>query len=141
MEYSETLLDHFHHPRNAGALDAPEADGRGRKSRYAATRFASRCGSATTSSRRCGGRRSGCPPTIAAVSAASVLLEGCTLPQARTLDRDALATALGGIPARKAHAAVAGARHGEPGARRRSSQSTILTRDGSLLDIMGRSDD
>ena len=103
MEYSEALLDHFHHPRNAGALDAPETAAEGENPVCGDTlRIEMRIRDNVITEMRWSA--SGCPPTIAAVSAASVLLEGCTLPQARTLDRDALATALGGIPARKAHA-------------------------------------
>jgi nitrogen fixation protein NifU and related proteins len=102
-QYSEALLDHFHHPRNAGELDDPDAVAEGENPV---------CGDTVRISMRIRGDvitdirwlASGCPPTIASVSAASSLLEGRGLQEARALDHDALATALGGVPARKAHA-------------------------------------
>jgi NifU-like protein involved in Fe-S cluster formation len=103
MEYSEALIDHFHHPRNAGELDRPDAVAEGENPV---------CGDTLRIEMRIQGNlieqlrwsATGCPPTIAAASAASVLLEGRSVLDARRLDRDTLATALGGIPTRKAHA-------------------------------------
>jgi nitrogen fixation NifU-like protein len=48
---------------------------------------------------------SGCAPAIAAASVLSELVRGMAISEARTLDREAVADALGGLPARKAHAA------------------------------------
>lgn len=48
----------------------------------------------------------GCAPAIAAASVTSELLRGMTLEEARGLDRERIATALGGLPTRKAHAAM-----------------------------------
>lgn len=48
----------------------------------------------------------GCAPSIAAASVTSELVRGMTVEQARRLDREAIAAALGGLPARKAHAAL-----------------------------------
>jgi nitrogen fixation protein NifU and related proteins len=102
MQYSETLLDHFHHPRNAGELDHPDAVAEGENPVCGdKVHIEMRIRSDVITEMRWSA--TGCPPTIAAVSAASLLLEGCDLREARSLDRDALATALGGIPARKAH--------------------------------------
>lgn len=103
MEYSAELVDHFHHPRNAGALDNPNAVAEGENPV---------CGDKVRIEMLIEGEiisqmrwlASGCPPAIAAASAASVLLEGHSLQDARQIDRAALAGALGGVPARKAHA-------------------------------------
>lgn len=105
MEYSATLVDHFHHPRNAGELDNPNAVAEGENPI---------CGDTVRIEMsiqddvitRIRWSASGCPPAIAAASAASVLLEGRTLGDARRIDRAALAAALDGLPTRKAHAAT-----------------------------------
>lgn len=103
MEYSDSLIDHFDHPRNAGEIDRPDAVAEGENPVCGDTvRIAMRIQDDVIAQMRW--LATGCPPTIAAASAASVLLEGCSTRDARRLDRDTLATALGGIPARKAHA-------------------------------------
>ncbi len=48
----------------------------------------------------------GCPPTLACGSALAAMLEGLTLDQASQLTRADLTRALGGLPARKGHAAA-----------------------------------
>lgn len=53
-----------------------------------------------------GWQANGCVPAMAAASAMSEMLHGMALDQARALDRRAVADALGGLPARKAHAAL-----------------------------------
>jgi NifU-like protein involved in Fe-S cluster formation len=105
MVYSDALLDHFEHPRNAGELTTANVVAEGENpvcgdrlrvelqiqdGRIAAMRW----------------RAEGCAPAIAAASAASELLQGASLEDARRLDRNALSAALGGIPARKSHAAT-----------------------------------
>lgn len=103
--YSEAMLDHFERPRNVGAMDGADAE-------------------AEDENPICGDRlhlwlriadgvitdatwqAEGCAAAIAAASVTSELLRGMTLEQARILDRDQIATALGGLPARKAHAAM-----------------------------------
>jgi NifU-like protein involved in Fe-S cluster formation len=105
MVYSDALLDHFQHPRNAGELTTANVVAEGENpvcgdrlrvelqiqdGRIAAMRW----------------RTEGCAPAIAAASAASELLQGASLEDARRLDRNALSAALGGIPARKSHAAT-----------------------------------
>jgi nitrogen fixation NifU-like protein len=105
LPYSETLKDHLAHPRNAGALADADADAeqvnpvcgdrlrltlRARDGRIEAARFLAY----------------GCPPTLACGSALAQILEGLTLEEAARINRAQLAGALGGLPARKGHAAA-----------------------------------
>ena len=105
MPYSEALRDHLAHPRNAGVLEDADADveltnpvcgdrlrltisvsdGHVREARFLAY---------------------GCPPTLACASALTELIRGKTLADAARLTRDDLTNALGGLPARKGHAAA-----------------------------------
>lgn len=103
--FSEPLLDHFQSPRNAGPMDHADAE-------------------AEDENPICGDRlhmwfriedgvitevtwqAEGCVPAIAAASVTSELLRGMTIEQARTLDREQIAVALGGLPPRKAHATM-----------------------------------
>ena len=103
MEYSATLVDHFQHPHNVGELDDPDAVADGENPVCGDTlRIELRIQDDVITQIRW--LASGCPPAIAAASAASVLLEGSTLEAARRLDRAAIAAALDGIPSRKVHA-------------------------------------
>lgn len=103
--YSEDLLDHFQRPRNVGAMEGADAE-------------------AEDENPVCGDRlhvwlriedgaiseatwlAEGCAPAIAAASVTSELLRGMSVEEARRLDRDRVISALGGLPARKAHAAL-----------------------------------
>lgn len=105
MPYSETFKDHLAHPRNAGELaDAnavaeqsnPVCGDRLRLSllirdgRIQAARFLAY----------------GCPPTLATGSALAGMLEGMTVADALLLGRREIVNAVGGLPARKQHAAA-----------------------------------
>ena len=105
MAYSETLKDHLANPRNAGTLADADADAeqsnpvcgdrlrlslRVRRGRIEAARFLAY----------------GCPPTLACGSALAEMLEGLTLEEAASITRDKVAEAVGGLPARKSHAAA-----------------------------------
>lgn len=105
MPYSATFKDHLAHPRNAGEL--PEAsvvaeqsnpvcgdrlrlslivrDGRIEAARYLAY---------------------GCPPTLVCGSVLTELITGKTTVEAKTLTRNDLLDAIGGLPSRKHHAAA-----------------------------------
>ena len=103
--YSETVIDHFEHPRNAGEMDAPD-------------------GEATVRNPVCGDRMQvmlriadgriakmqwltrGCPPAIATSSWTSELVEGWTLAEAEALTREAIAEGIGGLPRDKVHCSV-----------------------------------
>ena len=105
MSYSETFKDHLAHPRNAGELSDADASAeltnpacgdrlrltlRIRDGRIIAARFLAY----------------GCPPTLACGSALTELLEGITTDEATRITRQQIIQALGGLPARKTHAAA-----------------------------------
>lgn len=100
LQYNATVLDHFHHPRNAGPL--PDANAvaenanpamhirlmlRIQEGRIEAAHFQTR----------------GCPASIATSSAATVLLTGRTIGEARALTRSDFLDAVDGLPKSKHH--------------------------------------
>jgi nitrogen fixation protein NifU and related proteins len=105
LSYSEAFKDHLAHPRNAGELananvvaeqSNPVCGDRLRLSllirdgRIEAARFLAY----------------GCPPTLASGSALAEMLEGMTIENALKLGRKEIVNAVGGLPARKQHAAA-----------------------------------
>ena len=103
--YSSKLLDHFRHPRNAGALE--DADGVGEVANPQSgdtTRLAIRVADAIVQDIRWQTR--GCSGSIAASSAASELVKGKPLAAALDLTHREIALALGGLPPAKAHCAI-----------------------------------
>lgn len=103
--HSEKVLDHFQHPRNVGVL--PEANG-------VATVENPQCGDTTRLFIRVEADRiadvrwqtRGCSTAIAASSAASEMIKGLPVSEARRLTRESIAEALGGLPAGKVHCSV-----------------------------------
>lgn len=103
--YSETVIDHFEHPRNAGEIPDPD-------------------GEATTANPVCGDRMRvqlkiadnriaevkwqtrGCPPAIATSSFASELVTGWALEDVEALTREQIAEGIGGLPKDKVHCSV-----------------------------------
>lgn len=103
--YSDTVMEHFEHPRNAGELEHPD-------------------GEATTANPVCGDRMRvmirvadgriaevrwqtrGCPPAIATSSFASEMVRGWRLEDVEALTRDRIAEAIGGLPRDKVHCSV-----------------------------------
>ena len=105
MPYSHKFNDHLTQPRNAGELSNANAiaeetnpvcgdrlrlslrviDGRIEAARFLAY---------------------GCPPTLACGSALAEMIEGVSLEEARALTKDQIVKAVGGLPARKHHAAA-----------------------------------
>jgi nitrogen fixation NifU-like protein len=101
--YSPQLLDHFEHPRNPGEVPNPDAsvqvenpacgdilkltlqvkDGRISEIRF---------------------RAKGCVPAMACGSALTELVKGKTLDEARSLRRQEVAAAVGGLPEASSHA-------------------------------------
>lgn len=105
MAYSEALKDHLANPRNAGELADADAVSeqsnpvcgdrlrlslRVRHGRIEAARFLAY----------------GCAPTLACGSALAETLEGMTLAEAARVTRSSIIESLGGLPARKQHAAA-----------------------------------
>jgi NifU-like protein involved in Fe-S cluster formation len=106
--YSSELLDHFQNPRNAGAMEAPDAiaqlenpvcgdvlelslklkKNESEGSRIADIRF----------------RAKGCVPVMACGSAITELVKGRSIVEARRLSREELVRKIGGLPQASAHA-------------------------------------
>ena len=105
MAYSATLQDHLAHPRNAGELSDADADAEctnpvcGDRLRLSLRVVAERIEAARFLAY-------GCPPTLACGSALTEMIEGMTVAQAAALTRQDLIQAVGGLPARKGHAAA-----------------------------------
>jgi nitrogen fixation NifU-like protein len=105
MTYSQTVLDHFDSPRNAGPMTDADAEAEVENPVCGdILRLWLRVRNGTIERASWQGR--GCAPALAAASVTSELLTGQTLNQARALDRVAIEDALGGLPPRKAHAAA-----------------------------------
>jgi len=103
--YSAVLIDHFQHPRNAGAMADADAEAFvtnpvcGDSLRIFLKIEDSRVSRASFLS-------SGCPASIATSSAATELLAGRDLASAEALTRDDYAAAVGGLPKAKVHCSV-----------------------------------
>ena len=105
MPYSEAFRDHLARPRNVGEIEDADA---------AAELTNPVCGDRLRLSLRLRDGRVeaacflayGCPPTLACGSVLTELLAGRTLAEAARLTRQDIVRALGGLPARKGHAAA-----------------------------------
>ncbi len=105
MPYSAIFKDHLAHPRNAGEL--PEAS-------VVAEQSNPVCGdrlrlSLVVRDDRIEAVRYlayGCPPTLVCGSVLTELIVGRTTAEAKTLTRNDLLDAIGGLPSRKHHAAA-----------------------------------
>ena len=105
LAYSDLLKDHLANPRNAGEL--PDATSVAEETNPV-------CGDRLRLSIRVRGGRVeaarflayGCAPTLACGSALASMLEGMTVSDAARLTRREVARAVGGLPARKGHAAA-----------------------------------
>lgn len=106
--YSAILIDHFQHPRNAGAMEDADAEA-----------FVSNpvCGDSLRlflkfdpahpdRIQRASFLSSGCPASIATSSAATEMVVGKTGAEAAALSRDDYAGAVGGLPRAKTHCSV-----------------------------------
>jgi len=102
--YSAQLLDHFQNPRNAGDVADPDAIAeienpacgdvlrlslKIKSGRIAEIRF----------------KAKGCVPSMACASALTELVAGQTLDDSRSLHRETLIAAVGGLPQASTHAA------------------------------------
>ena len=102
--YTAQLLDHFQNPRNTG--DVTDADAVAEIENPA-------CGDVLRLSLKVQSGRvveirfkaKGCVPSMACASALTELVRGRTLGEVRTLDRETLVAAVGGVPQASTHAA------------------------------------
>jgi NifU-like protein involved in Fe-S cluster formation len=105
MPYSDAFKDHIANPRNAGEL--PDANA-------AAEETNPVCGDRLRLSLKIHNGRIeaarflayGCPPTLACGSALAELVEGMKVDEARSLSRQQIVNAVGGLATRKHHAAA-----------------------------------
>jgi nitrogen fixation NifU-like protein len=105
MPYSDAFKDHLANPRHAGEIEDADAS---------AEMTNPVCGDRLRLSLRVRGDHIeaarflayGCAPTLACGSALAEMLEGMTLEDAAHVERRDVARAVGGLPARKGHAAA-----------------------------------
>jgi NifU-like protein involved in Fe-S cluster formation len=101
--YSQQVLDHFEHPRNAGVIDSPDASAQVENPA---------CGDILKlTAKMTDGRitevkflAKGCVPAIACGSALTELLIGKTPKEAGAVSREELVQKLGGLPEASTHA-------------------------------------
>ena len=103
--YSDLVVEHFQHPRNAGEMPDPDGE---------ATKSTPVCGDRMRVMIRVADGRiaevrwqtRGCPPAIATSSVASEMVTGWDLERVEELTREAIAEAVGGLPKDKVHCSV-----------------------------------
>ena len=103
--YSETVMDHFRHPRNVGVIE--DADGVGEVGN-------AQCGDIMKIYLKIQGdvitdvkfETFGCGSAIASSSMATEMIKGKPVSEAMTLTNRAVAEALDGLPAHKLHCSV-----------------------------------
>jgi len=104
-QYSPTVLDHFHKPRNLGDVDAPDAVAEVENPACGdRTRLSVRISDGRIAEARF--RTEGCPAAIAASSITTELIRGRTLEEAAALRDTDVVAALGGLPRNKMHCSV-----------------------------------
>lgn len=106
MNYNPTITDHFHHPRNCGALEGADAVGEAENpvclDRLRLFLRLDRASGAVAEARF---QAEGCVPTLAAGSLLTELVRGMRPAELLSLTPEDVERALGGLPATKKHAA------------------------------------
>jgi nitrogen fixation NifU-like protein len=105
VEYSDTLIDHFRNPRNAGMMREPDGVGEGEYEQCMdLARFYLRVRDGRVEEARF--QAYGCGPTLAACSAATEVAAGAALEDLAQIGEARIEDAVGGLPAERRHAAV-----------------------------------
>jgi nitrogen fixation NifU-like protein len=104
-EYSETLLDHYRHPRNVGDVEGSAAVAQvGDPAHGDVLRFGMKIEGDQVIEARV--RSFGCTAAIAAGSMATVMVTGKRLEEVERVSNRDVAEALGGLPESKQHCSV-----------------------------------
>ncbi|HET8946361.1 MAG TPA: iron-sulfur cluster assembly scaffold protein [Candidatus Polarisedimenticolia bacterium] len=104
-EYSETLLDHYRHPRNVGDVEGSAAVAQvGDPAHGDVLRFGMKIEGDQVIEARF--RSFGCTAAIAAGSMATVMVTGKRLEEVERVSNQDVADALGGLPESKRHCSV-----------------------------------
>jgi nitrogen fixation NifU-like protein len=101
--FSETVVEHFHHPRNCGKLENYDC--------Y--TYMSGMCGDTVgyfvkiegDAIKGIGFESDGCGPTVACASALTCIADGMSIPEVMKLKGDDLLDYLGGLPLENSHCA------------------------------------
>lgn len=107
LEYSDTLLDHFRHPRGVGSLDP--FDGRGTIGDPDCGDFLEvtlRLSEDSQQIAEIAFRVQGCPAAIATSSAMIELVQGRSIEEAMKLSKEDIIAHLNGVPERKIHCSL-----------------------------------
>ena len=106
MNYSPTISDHFHHPRNCGAMDRADAVGEAENPVCLdRLRVYLRLDRASGTIAEATFQAEGCVPTLAVGSLLTELLRGKRPSELLPLTAEDVERELGGLPATKKHAA------------------------------------
>jgi nitrogen fixation NifU-like protein len=102
--YSAQLLDHFQNPRNAGDVPRPDATAEIENPACGdVLRLTLKIDSGRIAEIRF--KAKGCVPSMACASALTELVTGQTVDEIRSLHRETLIAAVGGLPQASTHAA------------------------------------
>jgi nitrogen fixation NifU-like protein len=104
VQYSDTLIDHFRNPRNAGMMREPDGVGEGEFTQCMdLARFYIRVRDGRVEEARF--QAYGCGPTLAACSAGTEVAAGTALEELSAVTEAQIEAAVGGLPPERRHAA------------------------------------